>query len=49
MNIFGRTYREALCDRDFNVEEEDSGSESSTGSNGLLWITEYAANTGRKN
>lgn len=46
--MFASTYWEAFCDGDLNVEEEDSGPESSTDSNGLLRVTEHTAHTGRK-
>lgn len=39
------TYREALSDGDLNIEEEDSGLESSTDFNRLFGITEHAAHT----
>lgn len=39
---------EALCDGDLDIEEKDSGSESSTDSNWLLRLTEHTAHTGRK-
>lgn len=39
------TYREALCDRNFYIEEKDSGSESCTDSDGLLGIAEHTAHT----
>lgn len=34
---------EALCDGDLDIEEKDSGSESSTDSNWLLRLTEHTA------
>lgn len=42
------THWEALCDGDLDIEEEDSGSESSADSDRLLRITEHTAHTGRK-
>lgn len=42
------TYWKTLCDRDLNIEEEDSGSKSSADSNRLLGITKHAADTGGK-
>lgn len=46
--VFACTYWEALCDGDLNIEEKDSGSESSTDSNRLLGITEHTAHAERK-
>lgn len=43
--VFLPTYREALCDRNFYIEEKDSGSESCTDSDGLLGIAEHTAHT----
>lgn len=48
VSVFACTHREALCDGNFNVKKKNSGSESSTGSNRLLGITEHTANTGRR-
>ena len=46
--VFGCTYWEALCDGDLDIKEKNSGSESSTDSNGLLGIAEHTAHTVRK-
>lgn len=46
--MFACTYWEALCDGDLDIEEKDSGSESSADSNRLLGITEHTAHAGRK-
>lgn len=42
---FFPTYRKALCDRNFYIEEKDSGSESCTDSDRLLGIAEHTAHT----
>lgn len=48
--LFWDTYWKALCDGNLNIEEQDSGSESSTDSNRLLGITEHTADTvGKQN
>lgn len=47
VSVFGCTYWEALCDGDLDIKEEDSGSESSTDSNGLLGIAEHTAHAER--
>lgn len=46
--MFACTYWEALCDGNLNIEEKDSGFESSTDSNGLLGITEHTSHAGKK-
>lgn len=44
MKHFG-TYRKSFSDRNFNIKDEDSGSETSASSNGFFGTTKYAANT----
>lgn len=44
MKHFG-TYRKSFSDRNFNIKDEDSGSETSASSNGFFGATKYAANT----
>lgn len=39
------TYRKSFSDRNFNIKDEDSGSETSASSNGVFGTTKYAANT----
>lgn len=45
--MFSGSYWEALCDRDLDIEEEDSSSESGADSNWLLGIAEDTANAGK--
>lgn len=45
LGVFLPTYREALCDRNLYIEEEDPGSESCADFDGLLGIAEHAAHT----
>lgn len=42
---FLQSYWKAFCDGNLDIEKEDSGFESSADSNGLLGVTENAANT----
>lgn len=39
------TYRKSFSDRNFNIKDEDSGSETSTSFNRFFGTTKYAANT----
>lgn len=48
MCVLACTYWKALCDGELDIEEKDSGSESSTDSNWLLGITEHTSHAGEK-
>jgi hypothetical protein len=39
------TYRKPFSDRNFNIEDEDSGSEAGASLNGFFGATKYAADT----
>lgn len=45
---YSETYRKSFSDRNFNIKDEDSGSETSASFNGFFGTTEYAANTVNK-
>lgn len=42
------THGEALCDWQFDVKQQDSGSETSAGPDGLLGVTEHTADTNER-